>query len=175
VAWARRALMRSHSLVRLYGALARNHLATGDLDAAEWSVHEAERTERDHGLCMSCHAVLLPEAIRVALLRGRTADAQAGVAALEEFAGHVSAHSLRALAALGRARVLAAAGEIGEARAALHTAHDESLAAGDPYGAARCLHIEAQLLRETSAREAAALEAEATGVFTTLGAAGIES
>jgi hypothetical protein len=138
VAWARRALMRSHALVRLHGVQARIHLEAGDVAAAEASVREARHAQRDHGMCMSCHAVVLPEAIRTALANGRHADAEADAQSLEEIAARFGGHSWMGLARFGRALVLAAGRQQDQARAAMSAARDEYLAVGDTYNASRC-------------------------------------
>jgi DNA-binding SARP family transcriptional activator/tetratricopeptide (TPR) repeat protein len=53
-----RATMRSHVLVRLYAAIAGNHRASGQLEAARLALREGAATEARWGRCMSCSRFL---------------------------------------------------------------------------------------------------------------------
>ena len=88
---AERAAMRSHCLTRLHASLTRNRLAAGDLDAAEQSLREGLETARRHGHCVTCNALLLPEAVRVELALGRVDAAAAHADELDRTAASVEA------------------------------------------------------------------------------------
>ena len=62
---AERALMRSHCMTRVHASTARNRLATRDLDAAASSLAGGLDMASRYGNCLTCNALLLPEAVRV--------------------------------------------------------------------------------------------------------------
>jgi tetratricopeptide (TPR) repeat protein len=142
---AERAGLRRHALTRLHATEARNRLAAGALYAAEDAVREASETAARHGDCAACDAAFRPEAVRVAVARGRLADAEAEVVQLEELAHHRGGRVLVAQARLARARVLAAQGRSEDALSALAAARDAFVAAGHRYDAARCVRLELRL------------------------------
>ena len=115
---AERALQRRHALVRLYAALARNRAAAGALYAAEDAIREASATAARHDGCVLCDAVFRPQAVRVAIRRGRLPDAEQEAAQLEAIAAHRGGAVLRLAARDARAAVLAAQGRDGEAAGA---------------------------------------------------------
>jgi tetratricopeptide (TPR) repeat protein len=142
---AERALLLRHALVRLHAAQVRNRLAAGAPYAAEEALREASEAAARHGECVVCHAALRPEAVRVALARGRTGDA---VAEADQLAGIARLRGGRGLAALARAargRVLAAAGRTAEALAELGASREAFAAAGLRLEAARCARLEVRL------------------------------
>jgi hypothetical protein len=56
---AERATMRSHVLVRLHAAIARNFLSSGEIESARAAVHEGFAAEERAGRCMGCHSFLV--------------------------------------------------------------------------------------------------------------------
>lgn len=176
---AERAIMRSHCLTRLYASIARNRLAAGDIATAEQYLQQGERTVRRHGCCLTCNALLLPEAVRVALALDRFEEAEAHVRQLEETTRRFSSPGWIAMARQARGRVLAARQKWDLAYDAFREAHQAFLAVQAVYEAARCLLGQARALRVGSdtghAEEASALEAQAAATLAALGAAGVES
>jgi DNA-binding SARP family transcriptional activator len=142
---AERAALRRHALTRLHTAQVRQRLAAGLLAAAEDSLREASETAARHGECVACDAAFRPEAVRVAVARGRLADADLEALALEEIARQRGGRGLAAVARLARARVLAAQRRPEEARMALAQARTAFLAAGQRSAAARCVRLEGRL------------------------------
>jgi DNA-binding SARP family transcriptional activator len=142
---AERAALRRHALLRLHAAEARNRLAAGRGAAAEDAVREASETGARHGDCAVCDATLRPEAVRVALARGRLGDAEAEAAALDELARARGGRGLAAIARLASGRVLAARGRTDDALVALAQARAGFLAGGHRYEAARCVRLERRL------------------------------
>jgi DNA-binding SARP family transcriptional activator len=142
---AERATLRAHALVRLHVAQARNLLAAGLAGAAEEAIREASETAARHGACASCDVNLRAEAVRVALSRGRVAEAEGEAAALEETARLHGGKALGALARLARARVLGGQGRIEDGLVALAQARAALLAAGLRLEAARAVRLEARL------------------------------
>jgi tetratricopeptide (TPR) repeat protein len=174
---AERATMRSHCLTRLYASMARNRLAAGEPRAAEELILVGEETARRHGHCLTCNALLLPEAVRVRISVGRVelADREAGE--LEEIAGRFGSSAWSAMARHARARVLAAREDwepasrhFAEARRAFQDIHAR-------YEAARCLLGQANALAAAGSNlaEASALAAQASAELQSLGAAAVES
>jgi hypothetical protein len=94
---------------------------------------------------VACDAWLRPEAVRVALARGRVADADLEALALEEIARQRGGRGLAAVARLARARVLLAQRRPEEARMALGQARAAFLAGGQRVAAARCARLELRL------------------------------
>ncbi|WP_242392112.1 BTAD domain-containing putative transcriptional regulator [Anaeromyxobacter oryzisoli] len=142
---AERAALRRHVLVRLHAAEARNRLAAGLFTAAEDAVKEASESAARHGECASCDAMLRAEAVRVAIARGRIADADVEARQLEELASARGGRVLGAIARLARARVLVAQQRSEDALVALAEARAAFLAAGHRYEAARCVRLEKSL------------------------------
>jgi predicted negative regulator of RcsB-dependent stress response len=116
---AERARLRRHALTRLHAMEARNRLAAGALYGAEDAAREASETAVRHGECAACDAAFRPEAVRVALARGRLGDADAEATQLEGIARQRGGRVLVATARFSRARVLAAHGRRDDALAAL--------------------------------------------------------
>jgi DNA-binding SARP family transcriptional activator len=142
---AERATLRRHALLRLHAAEVRNRLAARSAAHAEEALREASATAARHGPCVACEAVFRPEAVRVALARGRLPEANEEAAALEELARRRGGRVLGALARVARARVLAASGRADEARELLLLSRAAFLAAGHRYEAARCVRLESRL------------------------------
>ncbi len=142
---AERAIMRSHCLTRLQAALARNRLAAGDLDGAREAITTGDLHAARHGHCVTCNALLLPEAVRVALRAGDVADADVRTRALEAAADEFGSQAWRAMARTARGRVLAAEGRRAEAVAAFSGARVAWTAVDATYDAARCAAEEAAL------------------------------
>jgi len=142
---AERAGLRRHALTRLHAIQARNRLAAGALYAAEDAIREASETAARHGECAACDAAFRPEAVRVALARGRIGVADAEATQLEEIARQRGGRVLVATARLARARVLAAHGRTDDALAALAHARAGFLGAGHRLDAGRTVRLEARL------------------------------
>ena len=134
---AERARLRRHALTRLHATEARNRLAAGALYGAEDAVREASETAVRHGECAACDAAFRPEAVRVALARGRVGEADAEATQLEEIARQRGGRVLVATARFTRARVLAAHGRRDDALAALAHARAGFLGAGHRLDAGR--------------------------------------
>lgn len=162
---AERAIMRSHCLTRLQASLARNRLAAGDLDGATEAIAVGDLHAARHGHCVTCNALLLPEAVRVALRRGDVADAETRAKALEEAAAEFGSKAWRAMARTARGRVLAAEGRAREAGEAFGEARAAWLAVDAVYDAARCAAEEAAVTGDD------ARMSEARSTFSALGAA----
>jgi len=166
------ALMRSHCLTRVHASLARQRLATGDLAGAEHFLREGQETARRHGSCMTCNALLLPEAVRVALANGRLEDAELAARELERIAGTAESRIWTGMARHARARVFAANWRTEEACAAFAEAAAAFAAAGARHAAARCQAEHAAHLGETDPDAAAALAQGAARTLAELGASG---
>jgi len=145
VVTAERGLLRRHALTRLHAAEARNRLAAGALYAAEDAAREASASAALHGECVACDAAFRPEVIRVALARGRIAEAETESSQLEVIARHHGGRGLGALARLSRARVLAAQGRATDALAALGEARADLVATGLELEAGRCVRLASRL------------------------------
>jgi tetratricopeptide (TPR) repeat protein len=142
---AERAIMRSHCLTRLQASLARNRLAADDLDGAREAIATGDLHAARHGHCVTCNALLLPEAVRVALRSGYVDDADARTHALEMAADEFGSQAWRAMARMSRGRVLAAQGRRTEAATAFADARVAWTAVDASYDAARCAAEEARL------------------------------
>jgi ATP/maltotriose-dependent transcriptional regulator MalT len=166
---AERAAMRSHCLTRLHASLARNRLAAGDLEGAEQSLREGLDTARRHGHCVTCNALLLPEAVRVELALGNVDAADLHAADFEETAASFDSEAWRAMSAHARARVMLARDDKQNAADKFEQARLSFLAVDQPYEAARCLVGKAAAMADD-----AAVLADARTIFESLGAAGVE-
>jgi DNA-binding SARP family transcriptional activator/tetratricopeptide (TPR) repeat protein len=145
VVLAERGVLRRHVLTRLHVAEVRNRLAARVLGQAESAWREASASAARHGDCLSCDAVLRPEAVRVALAFGKVDDADAEAHALEELARQRGGRGLQAITRFARARVLAARGRTEDALVSLAQARAGFLAGGLRYEAARTARLEARL------------------------------
>jgi hypothetical protein len=154
---AERGLLRRHALTRLHAAEARNRLAAGAVYSAEDAIREGSESAARHGECVACDAAFRPEVVRVALARGRVAEAEAEAGQLEELARARGARGLAAVARLARGRVLAAQGKTGEALRAIVEARAGFLATGLVYEAGRCV----RLARRLGASDAAQADLDA--------------
>jgi hypothetical protein len=127
---AEHALMRSHCLTRVYAGLAAQRLAAGDLAAAEQYLLDGEDAARRHGHCLTCNALLLPEAVRVRIAGSRLDLAESAAAELWRLAESSGSRIWRAIAGQARACVLAARGQGAAAAPAFAEAERAFLAAG---------------------------------------------
>lgn len=172
---AERASMRSHCLTRLYASMARNRLAAVDVEGASGFLEDGERTAERHGHCVTCNALLLPEAVRVQVARGRLDDAEAAARTLEETAERSGSRAWTAMARHARARVRAARGDADQAVAAFEEAQAAYVKAGNRYEAARCLLGAADVLEGASQpAEAERRRREAGDALAAIGAPGVE-
>lgn len=173
---AERATMRSHCLTRLYASMARNRLAAGDAEAAADFLRQGEVTAQRHGHCVTCNALILPEAVRVRIAVGDVAHASANAAELERIATEFGSAAWGAMARQSRGHVAAAEKRWSAAAAAFAEAAAAYRALHAPYEAARCLAAGASVAQSAcETAGAAALAAEAAALFRTIGAPGLES
>ena len=116
-------------------------------------------------------AMFVPDAIEAAVATNRIAEAEFLVTVMERNGVRVDRPWMRAVAARGRAMILAAGGDLAAAAAAARRALDEHDRLPMPFERARTLLLLGQLLRRQRSRDAAtaALD-EAVGVFERLGA-----
>lgn len=169
---AERAAMRSHCLTRLHASLLRNRLAANDLDGARASLEDGLEAARRHGHCVTCNALLLPEAVRAEISMGNIEVADEHARALEETATEFESRAWVAMAGHARGRVLAAQSDP-SAFEVLEKARVGYVEMGQNYEAARCLLAQAEAL--AAEEKSAELAEQAKGIFTDLGAAGIEN
>jgi DNA-binding SARP family transcriptional activator len=145
VVLAERGMLRRHVLTRLHVAETRTRIAAGLPSQADAALREASESAARHGECLTCDALLRPEAARVAIAFGRLDDAEAEARALEEVARQRGGRGLQAIARLTRARVQAARGKSEDALVSLAQARAGFLASGLRYEAARTARLEARL------------------------------
>ncbi len=167
-----RAAMRSHCLTRIHASLARNRLAARDRDAARSSLEEGLAEAARHGHCATCSALLLPEAVRVALAWENLGEAESFAMKLDDVARRFASRAWTAMAEQTRGRVLAARRKVDEAFESFERARLAFDALGCPYEAARCVMAQSRL---SAGARAAELAEAAERVFSTLGAAALEA
>jgi DNA-binding SARP family transcriptional activator len=173
-----RAAMRSHCLTRIHASLARNRLAARDRDAARRSLEEGLAEAARHGHCATCSALLLPEAVRVALAWGDLTEASMFARRFDDVAQRFASRAWTAMAEQTRGRVLAAQGEVDEAFDALESARAVFDDIGSPYEAARCVMAQSRLFSGAKGKprlRGQSLAEAAQRVFATLGAADLEA
>jgi tetratricopeptide (TPR) repeat protein len=175
---AERATLRSHCILRLQASMVRNRLAANDIQGAEQWLRVGEQTSRRHGNCVTCNALLLPEAVRVAVALDRLDDADRHARDLEAIAEQFGSRAWSAMASHARGRVQAASGDWQTACKSFREARDAYLAVEATYDAARCRRAEAEALRSSGDEEliarAAELAAEAQRTQEALGAPRLE-
>jgi DNA-binding SARP family transcriptional activator len=169
---AERGVLRLHGLTRLHASLARNRLVAGAIYAADDCIREASESSARHGPCVVCDAHFRPEAVRVALARGRIGDAETEATQLEAIAAQHGGQALSAIARTARARVQIAQGRPLEAHAGLERARQIFLAVGDVLEAARCLAVDAAALRSAGPDWQAEADDEGTAAARVLGPTG---
>ncbi|HVH42476.1 MAG TPA: hypothetical protein VM925_09035, partial [Labilithrix sp.] len=175
-----RAAMRSHCLTRIHASLTRNRLAADDRDGARASLEEGLAEAARHGHCATCNALLLPEAVRVALAWDDLGEAGRYAARLEDVAGRFGSRAWIAMAEHARGRVQAARGEVDEAFDAFERARQGYAEVGFSYEAARCLAAQSRLLQSGPQKgkrreQAKACAEEVRLAFAALGAAACDS
>jgi ATP/maltotriose-dependent transcriptional regulator MalT len=175
---AERAAMRAHCLTRLHASMLRNRLSANDEDGVRASLAEGLEAARRHGHCVTCNALLLPEAVRAEIVLGELDAADAHASELEKTADEFQSRAWTAMACHARARVLHAQGKHDEALAVAVKAREAYTQIEQSYDAARCLVLEAACFRARGGRGAVKgareLEQKARDVFETLRAPGIE-
>jgi tetratricopeptide (TPR) repeat protein len=119
---AERASMRAHCLTRLHASMTRNRLAAADLPGATASLAEGIHESRRHGHCVTCNALVLPQAVRVELAQGNTKQAAAYAGELEAIASEFESHAWAAMASHSRGRVLLAQRKLKAAQETLERA-----------------------------------------------------
>lgn len=176
VAVAERATMRSHCLTRLYASMARNRLAASDLRNAMEYVRIGELTAQRHGHCVTCNALLLPEAVRARIAVGDHDGARRNATELDLIAADFGSAAWRAMARHADGRSSAAEGRWEQAAVALLDAATAYRNIRAPYDAARALAAAAVALERGGDRQrGASLAAESAALFREIGAPGIES
>ncbi len=173
-----RAAMRSHCLTRIHASLARNRLAARDRDAARASLEEGLAEAARHGNCATCSALLLPEAVRVALAWDDLAEAEGYAKTFDDVAARFASRAWTAMAEQTRGRVLGARGDTEKAFEAFERARVAFEALQCPYEAARCLLAQSGLLTRAKGKDktrGATLAASAASAFGALGASDLEA
>lgn len=168
---AESAMLRAHLMTRIFALLARTSLAAGELDAADEHVRRGRVAAERHGRCVSCNALLLPEAVRVDLARGRTDQAERAVEQLETLADKYRSQAWTSMARHARGRHRLAQKDLPRARAALLDAEAAYRGYGDVYELARCQVARALA---TEGPEAAQLDREAREALSALGSPFVE-
>jgi predicted negative regulator of RcsB-dependent stress response len=148
---AERALMRAHCLTRLYAAMARNRLTTGDVSAADQALALGLTMSQRHGHCTTCDALLLPIAVSVRIAQGDLPAAEALCRQLDEAAAQYTSQTWVAMARQAWGELAAAQGDLDNALAHYAQAHQGFEVAGYDYEAARCLVAAADLRLARSA------------------------
>lgn len=172
---AERAVMRTHCLSRLHASLARHRLAAGDVATAVEAIRAAGEAVERHGGCLTCDALVLPEAVRVALARGDAAAAESGARRLEGLAERFRSRAWTAMARQARGRVLLSLGLHRPAADAFRDAREAYRGLETSYEAARCGERLADCLAALGeAREAEECRTDAAAVYRALGASGLE-
>jgi ATP/maltotriose-dependent transcriptional regulator MalT len=128
-------------------------LAQGRVDTAERIITDCLARQFPSRLA---RARLLPAAAQIAVAAGHVERADASVRELEETAESFDTPMLRAMAALGRGRVLLARGELAPACASLRDAVARWQALGVPFEEATARTVLAQAHREAGDEDAAA-------------------
>lgn len=135
---AEHALLRAHCQTRLYAALARNRLATGDLAAAEDALAQGLAMSERHGHCTTCDALLLPSAISVRAAQHAWPAAEVFCQKLDEAAAEYGSRTWFAMARQARGELAAAQGKRAEALALYAEAQSAFTLAGNRAEAERC-------------------------------------
>jgi len=167
-----RAAMRSHCLTRLHASIIRNRLADGDRQGIEDSLAEGLEAARRHGDCVTCNALLVPEAVRAHIHLGQSEAARELCEKLQSTAAEFGSQVWHAMAAQCSGRVLLSEGKRSKAAAALEQAQHGYAAAGQPYEVARCQMLLADCISD--AAKAETMRDAAAVVFRKLAAPGIE-
>jgi predicted negative regulator of RcsB-dependent stress response len=136
---------RAHCLTRLYAAMARNRLASGDVSAAGQALALGLAMSQRHGHCTTCDALLLPVAVSVRIAQGDLPAAEASCRQLDEAAAQYASHTWVAMARQAWGELAAAQGDLDKALAHYAQAHQGFEVAGYDYEAARCLVAAADL------------------------------
>jgi predicted negative regulator of RcsB-dependent stress response len=168
-----RALLRSHSLTRLYTSLTRNRLAAGDLPAAEHALSQGLAKSERHGHCSTCDSLLLPAAVSVRVAQNNLAAASGFCHQLDEAAARYGSHTWVAMGHQARGELAAACGDLEEALISYTQAVDDYQHSDYAYQAARCLAADAELLNRRhnpgDAEHAHTVQSEAQRLFQELG------
>lgn len=135
---AKRGSKRSHTLARLYGAMARNRLAAEDVPAAAEALSLGLHMAEEHGRCGTCEKVLLPVAVSVHIAQGDLLQAEAYCRQLDREAERFNSHVWRALAARAWGELAATEGYPADAVGHYLRAQAGFEAGGNRYEAAQC-------------------------------------
>ncbi|HEX5502995.1 MAG TPA: hypothetical protein VFW96_10255 [Thermomicrobiales bacterium] len=173
VAAAEAGTMRSHTLIRLYAALARNRIDANDLAAARAYAERGLALVEQHGRCICNASIYCVAAAALALTGDLDRAAALGEEALARATDLGSPYFL-CVSHQARAMIFGQRGEWAGAFAALDEARRQAAAATLAYEFGRVLLLRAYLhLRRREAgdvRAATALMAEALPIFRGLGA-----
>ena len=174
LAAAERALLRAHCLTRVNASLVRNHLAAGDLLAADQALSLGLTMSERHGNCSTCYSLLLPAAISLRIAQGNLEEAERFCLQLDQAATRYASHLWVAMARQAH-------GELGEAQGNYQDALNDYAHAlssfrsvGNEYETARCLTAIAAIHLTQSAdnvETARQVQEEAQRIFERLGVA----
>ena len=156
--------------------MTRNRLAADDLAEAGTSLEEGLFEAKRHGHCVTCNALLLPEAVRVALATEDIKAARRYANELEEIASDFESEAWVAMASHGTGRVLLAERKSKQAVEKLERARNAYQNIGQGYERARSQLDLAKAVSMSNAKGQKALakqlEAEAHEILRELGAPG---
>lgn len=138
LAAAERSKTRYHALARLYGALAYNRLAAGEMSAAADALSFGSRLSEEHGRCATCETVLASVAVSIRVAQGNLAVAETLCQQLDEAAARYGGHNWQALAGKARAELAEAQGDRETAVTLFQQAHDDFRIANNEFAAAQC-------------------------------------
>jgi ATP/maltotriose-dependent transcriptional regulator MalT len=171
IAVAENAIMRAHCLTRLYAALARNRLESGNIEEATKALALGIEMGERHGNCTTCNALLLPAAVSVRVAEGDLEGAQSFCEQLETSAESYESRTWIGIARQARALILTAQNNYQSAVEQYTLAHDDFRTANYDYEAARCQAAIAQIYDQmndpTKGEQASSLANE---IFISLGA-----
>lgn len=169
-----RALLRTHCLVRLYAALARNRLVAGDITAADQALTLGLAMSQRHGYCSTCNSLLLPVAVSLRITQDNLAAAESFCRQLDEAMQEYASRTWVAMAYQAWGELALAQGQIDRALRCYISAQQTYLAMGNLYELARCLiavaniRLTRRMPGDLEAARVARLEAQQ--IFTRLGA-----
>lgn len=168
------AVVRMHSMTRLFGTLARNRLEAGDVPSATDYLAQGFAAQQEAGECLSCDVLLYPAAVPIYLALGDLAQAEYACGKAEAAATAFRSRAWIATARYLRGWLAVAHAEWSLAANCFQDALDMFVALQQPYDTARSLDglatVAAQAVATLSHLDPEALQRRATGIYATLGA-----